>query len=361
MPGVLAVITPRTPAAEPSTTVNWLAVCRTGGHLPRASSSPRSSLHAGDRARGRRRRPAVGYRGGAARRRCCAPITAGCTRRTRSTRTSPPTPLTGDAEARRRAPVAGRPDVPDARRAQQPDGAARHHRLCGTATGSRSTTPIRAPSAGRVRSCPAFRAADGQVRVISPSTWAAGSGRRAPPGRTWCWRRWRPGRSAARSSALSRQQMFSVVGLPHPDHPAGPARRRPQRQADRDRPRRLRADLHALTSSPSRPPWHPAHVRGAEPRTTPPAGRLDVPTPAGCAPLARPRVVRAGVGHGRTRRSACGVDPIDLRIRNEPAVEPEGGSRSHPQPGRLPARGRRLFRLGRAGTRGRVSGGTGAG
>ena len=46
---------------------------------------------------------------------------------------------------------------------------------------------------------------------------------------------------------------------------------------------------------------------------------------------------------------ACGIDPVELRIRNEPAVDPETGQPfSQPQPGRLPAR-RAPARFGWAG------------
>ena len=46
---------------------------------------------------------------------------------------------------------------------------------------------------------------------------------------------------------------------------------------------------------------------------------------------------------------ACGLDPIELRIRNEPELDPEKGIPfSLAQPRRLPARGRRALRLGRA-------------
>ena len=84
-------------------------------------------------------------------------------------------------------------------------------------------------------------------------------------------------------------------------------------------------------------------------RTTHRLARLDVPTPSWMrAPGETPGHVRARVGAWTSWRSRCGIDPIELRIRNEPEVDPESGPPLlQPQPGRLPARGRRALRLGR--------------
>ena len=185
------------------------------------------------------------------------------------------------------------------------------------------------------------------------STSAAASAPRARRGRTRCSRRWRaqvagaPGQARAhaasrcsRSPATARRRS-SALRL-------GADARRP---ADRDRPRRRRADLDRRASSPSRPRVATRMMYAAPNRRTTHrlarARRADAVVDARAGRV--PGHVRARVGDGRARRSRCGIDPIELRIRNEPDGRPrERHAVQLAQPRRVPARGRRALRLGRA-------------
>ena len=136
---------------------------------------------------------------------------------------------------------------------------------------------------------------------------------------------------------------------PGPVDPAGAAGRRPGRQARGAVPRRLRPDLHAQgvhravggghagTCTPRRtgaPPtvWSGSTCR--RPSLDARAGRV-------------PGDVRPGIGHGRAGRG--------LRYRPGGIADTERARRAprdrpavlQPQPGGLPARGRRAVRLGR--------------
>ena len=123
--------------------------------------------------------------------------------------------------------------------------------------------------------------------------------------------------------ALSRQQHVRRGRAPGPVDPAGPARRRRRTAGSprscttsSGRPRRSR-------SSPSRPRWQPRHMYAApNRRTTHRMVRLDVPTPAWMrAPGECPGMFALESAMDELA-VACGVDPVDLRIRNEPAVGP---------------------------------------
>ena len=184
--------------------------------------------------------------------------------------------------------------------------------------------------------------------------------------RTSCSPRWPPRSSAARSSSRSPASRCS--------RSSATARRRssasgsaPTRDGrlHRDRARRRRADLDASRSSPSRPRVATRMMYAApNRRTTPPAGpRSTCPTPSWMrAPGRVPGHVRARVGDGRAGRSRCGLDPIELRIRNEPDVDPETGmpfssaATSSPACARAPSAS-----AGPAATRARARGATGAG
>ena len=90
------------------------------------------------------------------------------------------------------------------------------------------------------------------------------------------------------------------------------------------RHRRRRSTLKEFTEQSA--VAYPAHVRRAAPPDHPPRG------PAGCAHA----VLDAGAGGVRRACSrwnrrmdelagACGIDPVELRLRNEPDVHPETG------------------------------------
>ena len=83
-------------------------------------------------------------------------------------------------------------------------------------------------------------------------------------------------------------------------------------------------------------------------RTTHRVVRLDVPTPSWMrAPGECPGMFALESAMDELA-VACGIDPVELRLRNEPAVHPETGqSFLQPEPGGLPAPGRRPVRLGR--------------
>ena len=84
-------------------------------------------------------------------------------------------------------------------------------------------------------------------------------------------------------------------------------------------------------------------------RTTHRLARLDVPTPSWMrAPGECPGMFALESAMDELA-VATGIDPVELRIRNEPEVDPESGHPfSQPQPGRVPARGCGAVRLGGA-------------
>ena len=157
------------------------------------------------------------------------------------------------------------------------------------------------------------------------------------------------GRRARRSrSPTTRQQMFAFTGYRTPTiqrlrlgadadgRAAGDLARGVEQTSTAEGVRRADRDLLALD------------VRGAEPAHRAPARgarRADAVVDARAGRV--PGHVRARVGDGRARASQLGIDPIELRIRNEPDVAP--GDRAAvqlAQPRRVPARGRRALRLG---------------
>ena len=84
-------------------------------------------------------------------------------------------------------------------------------------------------------------------------------------------------------------------------------------------------------------------------RTTHRLARLDVPTPSWMrAPGECPGMYALESAMDELA-IACGIDPIELRIRNEPETDPETGAAVQlAQPDRVPARGRATVRLGDA-------------
>ncbi len=125
--------------------------------------------------------------------------------------------------------------------------------------------------------------------------------------------------------AMTRQQMFDLTGYRTPtiqrialgaaadgrltaDLPRG-------RGADRDDQRVRRAD---------RGP-HPGHVRPPALRTTHRLARLNVPTPSWMrAPGEAPGMFALESAMDELALAA-GIDPVELRIRNEPQAEPDSG------------------------------------
>ncbi len=125
--------------------------------------------------------------------------------------------------------------------------------------------------------------------------------------------------------ALSRQQMFAVVG-----HRA-PSIQRVRLGAGEDG--RLTAVMHDVIGQTStirefaeQTAVATRHMYAApNRRTTHRMVRLDVPTPSWMrAPGECPGMFALESAMDELAY-ACGVDPVDLRIRNEPAVEPETG------------------------------------
>jgi xanthine dehydrogenase YagR molybdenum-binding subunit len=173
----------------------------------------------------------------------------------------------------------------------------------------------------------AFGLEEGQVRVISPHV-GGGFGSKGTP---------RPhvilavmaaklvGRPV--KMAVTRQQMFAVTGY------RTPTIQRLRLGADRDG--RLTALCHDVveqtstvkefaeqTAVPSRMMYATANRR-----TTHRLVRLDVPTPSWMrAPGECPGMYALESAIDELA-GACGIDPIDLRVRNEPEVDPETGNR----------------------------------
>ena len=282
----------------------------------------------------------------------CAPTTPGSTRPRRSTRPSPT-----DTE-----PATSRPALAAA-----------------AVDASTRRTPRRRSTTTRWSRTPRSRCGDGGDLTLYDSTQGAHDGaRRARRGvrarararprdraarrrrlrlqghaaaRTRCSPRWPPAHvERPVKLALTRQQMFASSAT---------ARRRSSASGSAPtRDGRLTAIAHdvveqtldAAASSPSRPP-SPTRMMYAAPQPPHHAtgwSALDVPTPSWMrAPGRAPGHVRAGVARWTSSPSRCGIDPIELRIRNEPDVDPESGLPfAQPQPRRLPARGRRALRLG---------------
>jgi xanthine dehydrogenase YagR molybdenum-binding subunit len=125
--------------------------------------------------------------------------------------------------------------------------------------------------------------------------------------------------------ALTRQQMFSLVGY-----------RTPTIQRIRlgaDRQGRLTAIAHDVIEMTARfkefaeQTAVPTRMMYATParRTTHRLVALDVPVPSWMrAPGETPGMFAAEVAMDELA-VACGIDPIELRVRNEPATEPESG------------------------------------
>ena len=150
----------------------------------------------------------------------CAPTTRASTRRRRSTRASPPTPRRATSRPRwRRRRSRVDETYTHADGAQQPDGAARHHRSrCGRTAASRCTTPPRASHAVRstlaeaVRARPRAGPGDRPARRRRLRLQGAAARPRCAR-RAWPRRRCRAGPVKL---ALTRQQMFFVVGYRTP-------------------------------------------------------------------------------------------------------------------------------------------------
>jgi len=125
--------------------------------------------------------------------------------------------------------------------------------------------------------------------------------------------------------ALTRQQMFSLAGY------RSPTIQRVQLGAERDG--QLTAIAHDVVEQTATihdfadPTAVPARVMYAAPnrRTTHRLARLDVPATAWMrAPGECPGMFALESAMDELA-IACGLDPIELRIRNEPAVDPESG------------------------------------
>ena len=215
----------------------------------------------------------------------------------------------------------------------------------------RCTTPPGRATRRATRSRQVFGLEPERVRVISPARRRRLRLQGHAAARTSCSPRW-PRRSVGRpvKLAVTRQQMFALTGLPHADDPArcGSA---PTRDG------RLAAIAHDVVEQTSTVKefaeqtavGHADDVRGARtgaPRTGSP--RSTCRRRRGCARRASARACSRSSRRWTSSPSPAGIDPIELRIRNEPDVDPESGHAVQlAQPRRLPARGRRALRLGR--------------
>ena len=161
----------------------------------------------------------------------------------------------------------------------------------------------------------------------SPRTSAAGSGRRGRRGRMSSWPRCvlaRLGRPV--KLAVTRQQMFTLTGY------RTPTIQRMRLGADRDG--RLAAIVHDVAEQTSTVQEFaeqtalPTRMMYASPtrRTTHRLVALDVPTPSWMrAPGECPGMFALESAMDELA-VACGLDPIELRIRNEPEIDPETGN-----------------------------------
>jgi xanthine dehydrogenase YagR molybdenum-binding subunit len=125
--------------------------------------------------------------------------------------------------------------------------------------------------------------------------------------------------------ALTRQQMFSLVGY------RTPTIQRIRLGADRDG--RLRAIAHDVVEQTSRFKEFAEQTavatrmmyRASNRRTSHRLAALDVPVPSWMrAPGEAPGMYAAEVAMDELA-VACGLDPIELRVRNEPETDPESG------------------------------------
>ena len=166
-------------------------------------------------------------------------------------------------------------------------------------------------------------------------------GRPRAPGRR---RRWpRPSSSARSGSVMTRRQMFSLGGLPQPHHPAGPARRRRRRTAARAGTPLPEPRPRPSTSSSSRRAGPARVMYDADAHhTANRVVRLDVPTPTWMrAPGEAPGSFALESAFDELAEK-LGIDPIELRARNEPERGPVSG---------LPFSGRNLLACFREGAR----------
>ena len=232
----------------------------------------------------------------------------------------------GDLDAGlRAAEVVVARDLRDPADPQQPDGAARDASRSGTAATSRSTTRSRAPAAhgARSRRCSSWSPSG---CGSSPSTSAAASARRARRGRTRCSRR-SPRGIVERpvKVALTRQQIFSMTGYRTPTIQRVRLGADARRAAAGDRPRRVRAELDRERVRRADRHRH-AHMYAApDRRTTHRLVALDVPTPSWMrAPGECPGMFALESAMDELA-IACGIDPIELRIANEPPERPGEG------------------------------------
>jgi xanthine dehydrogenase YagR molybdenum-binding subunit len=173
----------------------------------------------------------------------------------------------------------------------------------------------------------AFGLEPGQVRVISPHV-GGGFGSKGTP-RPHVILAIMAAQAVKRpvKLAVTRQQMFAVTGY------RTPTIQRMRLGADRDG--RLVAICHdAIVQSSTIREFAeqaalPSRMMYAAPhrRTTHRLARLDVPTPSWMrAPGETPGMYALEAAMDELA-IACGIDPIELRVRNDPEVDPESGNR----------------------------------
>jgi xanthine dehydrogenase YagR molybdenum-binding subunit len=165
-----------------------------------------------------------------------------------------------------------------------------------------------------------------QVRVIAPHVGGGFGSKGAPHANVVLAAlaaRAVPGRPV--KLALTRQQMFSLAGY------RTPTIQRVRLGADRDG--RLSAIVHEVIEQTSRIKEFaeqtavPTRIMYAAPnrRTTHRLAALDVPVPSWMrAPGETPGIYATEVAMDELA-VACGLDPVELRIRNDPPADPESG------------------------------------
>ena len=327
-----------------------------------ASSSRRDVAYRGQIvARGRRRVARGGARGRAAlvarrlrrrraRRRAARRPPAASTRPRRSTPASRPTPRTATptpGSPRRRSCVDATYTTPPIHNNPMEPHATR--RASGTAATSTLYDSNQGASASRQRHRRGVRArARAGARDLA-STSAAASAPRARRARTSCSPR-SPRRSVGRpvKVALTRQQMFALVGYRTPTIQRVRLGADARRPAARDRATTSFEQTSTVQEFAEQTAIATRHdVRGARPAHHAPARRARRADAVVDARAGRvPGHVRARVGDGRARGRAAGIDPIELRIAQRARARPREGHRRSARATSSPACARARERFG---------------
>ena len=224
------------------------------------------------------------------------------------------------------APIRTETDDRDADPVPQRDGAPRHRRRMGRRPAdARHAEPGDRHGAGGLRRL--LRHPGGERALCAARSSAAASARRrSSPGRTSSPASRRACSGGRSSSCFRRDQMFGPVGhrgatrqTSAPRHRRrGPADgARAPRHGDDEQLRRLPRAGRQRLAQPLRQPRH-------SPRGTPASG--SIPARRGrCARRARPPAPRRSKCAMDEAAEACGLDPLEFRLRNYAETEPATG------------------------------------